>query len=275
MDSIILCVLFLITALTGILYCRPVKTFEIQKIPNIIIFFASRTSSIISGLYYFYMAAFILLLLVQEQNVIRFSLIFFIPFAIINGLYGSAWAINFFFIKKRRIIGWLAFLNIVSMLLSLLYAYKIYKYRLDLISFHIPNWTSTSFENILMLICILCLIPLILWHFYAPFAMNWKMWLTRRELNVLSEAFIIFFYTGFPIFHLFFNIYYYSFYKEQYFGYYIFFITLFAIILSIKLFLWLTYTPQTNYFKSFKYKLLPVLLSLITICCIFLFINLI
>lgn len=274
MDKFILWMLLVINIVTGILYCRPVKTFEIQKIPNIIIFFASRTSSIISGLYYFYMVFYIFLLLVQEQHVIRFSLIFFMPFAIINGLYGSAWGMNYFFIKKRRTICWLACMNIASMLLSLSYLSKIYKYKLDIISFHAPNWASASFENSLMLICILCLIPLILWHFYAPFAMNWKMWLTGHELNVLSEAFIIFFFTGFPIFHLFFNIYYYSFYKEQYFWYYIFFIFVFGVILSIKLSLWLRYTPQTRYFKSFKYKLMPVLISLIAICFVLLFINL-
>lgn len=273
MDSFILWTLFVLSISTGIMYCRPAKTFEIQKIPNIIIFFAARTSSVISGLYYFYMSFYILLLIFSEQNVIRFIQIFFTPFAIINGLYGSAWLINFLFIKKRRIIGLLGGINIISTLLSIFFLNGIFKHRTDLISFFLNTWHSASFENILILICIFFLIPLIIWHFYAPFLMNWKMWLSERELNVLSEAFIIFFYTGFPIFHLFFNIYYLSFYKGEYYTYYLLFVFLFELILSIKLFLWLTYKPQTRYFKSFKYKLLPVLLSLIVICNILLLMN--
>jgi hypothetical protein len=104
--------------------------------------------------------------------------------------------------------------------------------------------------------------------------MNWKMWLKERELNVLSEAFIIFFFTGFPICNLFLNVYYMSYYKATIALYYLLFIFLFCSILTIKLYLWLTYKPQTRYFKSFKSKLIPVLLSLISVCIVLIFSNL-
>lgn len=271
MELIISGIQFIALIIIGILYSRATKTFEIQRIPNIIIFFASRTSSVISGLYYFYMAVFTGLLMLSPDLVKHFSEVFYIPYIITTGLYALSWWANYLFIKKRRAILLLGVLNILSISLALLYLYLLrvnYQEMLPLVS---PFVFKPGFEGILLLICIILLVPLILWHFYAPFAMNWKMWLTGKEFNVLSEAFIIFFFTGFPICHLFLNIYYISFYKTGTYSLYLFFVSLFCVILSAKLYLWLTYKPQTRYFKSFKIKLLPVLFSLIGICFLLIF----
>lgn len=271
MPVVILVLQTAILVYTGILYCKPVKTFEIQSIPNIIIFFASRTSSVISGLYYFCMAVFSLLLLIDYQSLNRFSGIFYYQLIAVNFLYGLAWLINYLFIKKRGKILLLALLNLVSVLFALFYIILQKKTGAEILDLSLPYIYKNTLEGTLLLICCVLLIPLILWHFYAPFAMNWKMWLTERELNVLSEAFIIFFFTGFPICHLFLNVFYMAFYKSSIETYYMLFILMFCAVLSIKLYLWLIYKPQTRYFKSFKNKLLPVLLSLILVCMILFF----
>jgi hypothetical protein len=271
MELFISGVQFIVLISIGILYCRATKTFEIQRIPNIIIFFASRTSSVISGLYYWYMAVFTGMLMLFPDLLKHFSAFFFIPYVITTGLYALSWWTNYLFIKKRQPILLLGILNIISIVLALLYLYLLHSNNQEVLPLVSPFAFKPGFEGILLLICIILLVPLILWHFYAPFAMNWKMWLTGKEFNVLSEAFIIFFFTGFPICHLFLNIYYVSFYKIGSHGLYLFFVSLFGIILSVKLYLWLTYKPQTRYFKSFKIKLLPVLLSLIGICFLLIF----
>jgi hypothetical protein len=157
---------------TGILYCRPVKTFEMQNIPNIVIFFASRTSSIISGLYFFYMAVFSLLLAINLSSLSKFSYIFYVQLFIVNGLYGLAWLYHYIFIKKSSKILVLLLLNLISIILSFVFIYLKKKNGTELLNFSIPYLFNRTTESVMLLICMLLLIPLILWHFYAPFAMN-------------------------------------------------------------------------------------------------------
>ncbi len=273
MTTILLVSILILALIMGIMYLITVRTFEMGKIPNSIIFFATRTSSIITGAYYCYMVIFTLLLLFFKQDLMPFTKIFFIPFIFINGLYGSAWIVNYLFVKKRSKIRLLGILHLLSFSLTLIYLIIAANLDIEFKPLQLPHLFWSSIESRIVSCCVIFIIPLVTWHLIAPFVMNWKMWLAEREFNVLSESFIIFFCTAFTLSHPLSNVYFYFMYKTEYLNYYLFFLVLFILFASLEVSLWFSYSPQTKYFKSFKHKLLPVMIPLITMCIILLLIN--
>jgi len=272
MNTLLLLILIL-SLIKGVMYLINVKTFEMGKIPNSIIFFATRTSSIITGAYYCYMSIFIILLLFLDLDLMSFAKIFFIPFIFINALYGLAWIVNYLFVKKRAIICLLGIMHLLSLVLTVFYLVKVINHGVELKPFEIPQLFWTTIESQIVSICVILIVPLVVWHLIAPFVMNWKMWLVEREFNVLTESFIIFFVTAFTLSHPLLNVYYKFLYKHECQSCYTIFLALFIIFAAVEISIWLTYSHQTKYFKTFKHKLLSVMLPLLSLCITLLAIN--